>query len=529
MKTLYRAIEQYENCSLTALYFENKKISYKLLLKRIRCAVSYLKSKGISRDSTVTMALPNIPQTVYLFYALDAIGAKINIIHPLSSPSQIFEAMEKTRSEHAILLETLWGEHKKDFTNSFLSFHFVNPAYESSFALRYAFYLKYKKLKETDKIHSADKLYRMAECKKIFDRNPSENCIYLHSGGTTGTPKIIALSDASINNLAKKAKTVLGGKTEGKSMLCVLPTFHGFGLGMGLHAPLANKAASALMMKFDSKKVVKWINQGKINLIIGVPLLYQKLLENKDFKNASLWNLTHCFVGGDNVLVYSIESFNKAMAEAGSKCMLLEGYGLTETVTVCTVNTKESCKIGSVGKPLEDISIEIRDESLNLQKAGEVGEVFVSGDTQMNAYLNDSEATDKTLIEIDGRLWVRTGDLGYLDSDGFLFLKGRKKRMFKISGINVYPAEIEKACCSCGEVYEAALEFFTEPKPHTKLFIIKSRDSKRSEDETRSELYSLLSARFLKYELPKEIIFLKEFPRTKVGKTDHNALAKGTK
>ncbi len=522
MQTLFGAVSRHENSGRTALYFENKRISFKKMILNIRRAVSYLAECKIGAGEVVTMALPNIPQTVYLFYALDAVGAKINIIHPLSTPAGIREAMERVGSRHAILLETAWTEQESELAALGCTLHFVCPVYERGAIWRRAFYLKYKRAAGKG-VRSADELYKMKPAKAIAERDAREDSVYLHSGGTTGTPKIISLSDRAVNALSEKADSILGCKCEGKSMLCVLPTFHGFGLGMGVHSPLANGAASALMMKFDAKKVIRWINQGKIDMIIGVPLLYKKLMQHKDFERAKLSNLTHCFIGGDNVQSAQIEQFNEIMARHGSSCRLLEGYGLTETVTVCTVNTKENEKTGSVGRALEGNLIEIRNDSLSKLGTGETGEVFVSTDTQMNGYFGDGAATEKTLLTLDGRSWVRTGDLGYIDGDGFLYLRGRLKRVFKISGINVYPSEIEKACCTHEAVHEAALEYFDTPTPHTTLFLIKHRDAQKSDGEIKKELTKMLSARFLKYELPSNIVFTDEFPRTKVGKVDHNA------
>jgi len=525
MKTLYSSLLKYEECGNTALYFENKSISFRELIKNIRKTVSYLRDKGISAQDVVTVALPNIPVSVYLFYALDAIGAVQNIIHPLSTPAQVIEAMKRTNSKTAFLLETQYGDNREIFAESGFAFHFANPMHDSSVIARYAFYLKYKKARRSALIHSADELYKYPEAARIEQRDAHEDSVYLHSGGTTGEPKVIALSDAAICNLSDKVEGIIGGSIEGKSMLAVLPSFHGFGLGMGIHSPLSNGAASALMIKFDAGKVIRWINEGKVNLVIGVPLLYQKLMAHPDFERAKLDKLEFCFIGGDSVIPSLINKFNDMMKAHGSDCMMLEGYGLTETVTVCAVNTKKDFRIGSVGKPLEGISVSIRDEEQKELSAGKVGEVYVSSDTIMNGYLGDAETSGATVLTLDGVPWVRTGDLGYIDPDGFIFLKGRKKRLFKISGINVYPAEIEKACTEHEGVYDAAMEFFFEPKPHTVLFLIKNKKSTKSEDEIREELLSVLTDRFLKYSIPEKIVFVEAFPQTKVGKIDHKAFA----
>lgn len=523
METLYQSLLKYNDSKITALYFENKKYSFKQLLINVRKMVTYLKEKGIKKNDIVTIVLPNVPVTVYLFYALDAIGAIQNIVHPLTPINQIINTMQETNSKHAIVLETLYKDNKEIFEKSSNYFFFVNPMHDKSLLMRNVFYLKYKKVKEDNHLFSLDRFRKYHEANQIENRNAFEDSIYLHSGGTTGTPKVIALSDASINNLAAKVDGIIPLSIKGKSMLAVLPSFHGFGLGMGIHAPLYNQAASALMVKFNSKKVIKWINQNKVNLIIGVPLLYQKLMKYESFIKAKLTNLQYCFVGGDNVSPTLIERFNNLMKENNSSAMLLEGYGLTETVTVCNVNTKENFKIKSVGKPLNDITVKILDESLNELKANEIGEVFIHSNTIMNGYLHDKKATENALININGIKYVKTGDLGYLDEDGFLFLKGRMKRVFKISGINVYPSEVEKIATELESVYDASLEYFDNGKPHLVLFVIKHHNETKEENIIKDEIMKVLNEKVFKYALPSKIIFMKDFPKTNVGKIDHKA------
>lgn len=523
MPTLYQSLLKYNNSDVKALYFEGNSYTFKQLLVRVRQAAAYLKDKGIHKGDVVTTVLPNLPITVYLFYALDAIGAVQNIVHPLTPAEKILETMTETGSRHAILLETLYGENRQLFEGSEHTFFFVNPMYDKSPLHRRLFYLKYKRARESERIFKADKFRAYPEEHCIEHRDERENSVYLHSGGTTGVPKVIALSDASLNNLAAKVDGIIEGDVKGRSMLAVLPSFHGFGLGMGIHAPLYNHAASALMMKFDCKKVVRWINQNKVNMIIGVPLLYQKLLKDGGFLDARLENLDYCFIGGDNVPPSLISEFNDVMRSHRSGAMLLEGYGLTETVTVCCVNTKAAFKDGSVGRPLRGIDITVRDSQLRSLPAAVTGEVYVKGDTLMNEYLSDPQATGMTLVDIDGESCVRTGDLGYLDGDGFLFLKGRMKRVFKISGINVYPSEVEKIATDNEDIIDAAMEFFEEPKPHTVLFVIKSKNTTKTDAQITEEVTAQLTQRLLKYSLPSKLVFMETFPKTNVGKTDHKA------
>lgn len=523
--TLYEKIfnENKFDLSRPALYYEEKTISYEALFSNVKKMMSFFSSIGIKRRDTVTVVLPNIPATIYTFYALNALGVVQNIIHPLSKIEQIIQSMKDTKSQYAIVLATEYQDNIEKIEQSGLNFIFTNPMFDNSLLMRHMFYFKYKKIKRSKNIFCLDDYTKYSEYESIVTHDSSVTSILLHSGGTTGIPKIIELSDDSINNLVEKVPYIVSGSLEGKSMLAVLPTFHGFGLGMGIHAPLANKATSALMMKFNSHKIIKWINQNKVNFIIGVPLLYQKLLKEDDFKNAKLQNLEYCFVGGDNVQKNLIEEFNELMKKNNSICRLLEGYGLTETVTVCNVNTLNNFKLGSVGKGLKGIEIIIKNDNDQILSPNEIGEVYIHGNTIMNGYYLDRTSTEKTIVEFNNKKWVKTGDLGYLDEDGFLFLKGRKKRMFKLSGINIYPLEVEKMALENYDVFDAAMEFFSEPKPHTILFIILNKNTTKSSQEIIEALESTFKQKLIKYLQPTKIVVLNEFPKTLVGKVDHSA------
>ena len=520
---LYENILKYENSKLNALYYNNKTISYKKLMINIRKMANYLSFRGIKRGDVVTVVLPNIPTTIYAFYALNALGVIQNIIHPLTFFENIIKSMKETNSNNVILLSTYYQENKSLIDELDYNFFFANPMNDNSLIEKYGFYLKYEKPKENNNIHLIDKFISFKEIDKLETLKSEDTSIYLHSGGTTGIAKTICLSCASINNLVGKMNNIVLDKIEGKSMLAVLPIFHGFGLGMGVHAPLSNGAASFLMMKFNAKKVIKYINKNRINFIIGVPLLYQKLLKEPMFHTSKLSNLECAFIGGDNVNINLINQFNNLMKEKNSKCRMYEGYGLTETVTVCSVNTPKNYKIGSVGKALDNLELLILDEEMKIVDNNIIGEVYVGGDTLMNGYLNDEHATLSTIVKINDKYYIRTGDLGYIDDDGFLFLKGRKKRMFKINGINVYPNEVEKIAMENINVFDASLEYFDDPSPSLALYIIKNNNIEISEEKINKEIIDMLKKRVLKYSLPKEIIFVNEFPKTDVGKIDHKS------
>lgn len=525
-ESLYESLIRNLNSPSPAIYYEKKRISFPETIRCVQQLIGYFRKLGVKKGDVVTVSLPNIPVCIYTLYALSAIGAVQNIIHPLSPVPEILRTAEETDSVLVILLSTVYKDHADAIRKSGRSFAFANPMYDHSLHMRVLCTCKYGRVPEIGNLHDLDRFRRESPCTEAEPHDTSAPSILLHSGGTTGMPKTIELSDDALNHLVAKADELLPNGIKDRSMLAVLPAFHGFGLGMGIHAPLFWGESCALMTKFSLKKTVRWINEGKINFIIGVPLLYQKLMKEPSFLSSRLEYLECAFIGGDNVPQSLITSFNQLMEEKGSACRMLEGYGLTETVTVCTVNTIKEFRAESVGKPLRGISLSIRDEEEQPLPAGTVGEVYVAGDTLMNGYRRDGNATAQTIRQLDGRNWVRTGDLGYLDEEGFLFLKGRKKRVFKVAGINVYPAEVERIATDLQEdIYDAAFILFETPKPHTVLYLVKNRASSRTEEEIRALLQAKLEGRLLKYSLPQQIVFLDTFPKTPIGKTDHKAFA----
>ncbi len=526
-ESLYERLLRQEHSAAVAVYYGRRSISYPALLRNVRKMIGYFRSLGIRQGDVVTVSLPNIPVSVYALYALNAVGAVQNIVHPLAPVPELIRTAKETGSKLVILLSNRCQGQEGEIAESGLSFALANPMHDCSLPLRLFCRLRYGGGLGSDRIFDLERFRKAAECRDAVKRDTAAPCMLLHSGGTTDVPKIIELSDDALNHLAAKTDGILPNGVDGKAMLAVLPAFHGFGLGMGIHTPLYWGATCSLMTRFDVRQTIRWIDEGKVNFIIGVPLLYQKLMKDPAFAACRLQHLECAFIGGDHVPPSLIASFNRLMQEKGSSCLMLEGYGLTETVTVCNVNTTQDNRPYSVGKPLRGIELSIRDEAEQPLPAGTVGEVYVSGDTLMNGYYRDPAATERALRLLDGRQWVRTGDLGYLDEDGFLFLKGRKKRVFKIAGMNIYPSEVERVATDLQEdVFDAALVLFEIPKPHTVLFLVRNKHSDHTEEEIRRTVYEQMERKLLKYCLPQQILFLDTFPKTQVGKTDYKAFKK---
>ena len=518
-----------------ALFYEGKKISFKTLLKRIDKTADILYNElGVRQNDVIVIAQPNIPETIVLFYAINKIGACSNLIHPFTPFNQVKAIMDRTHTKYAFLFEQRIAKEveryrtiadrifvtrieddlplfKKMMYHTFMNFRIRRKL--GKMPKRF----KFNGFKYTYQLKSKNKAVPEAK----FDK---ERCtVLLHSGSTTGKPKTICLSDYAFNFIAYHSDSFMAVKREelrGHKMLSILPSFHGFGLCMTMHAPLVNAFCSILIPKFKAEKVVKVMNQIKFTCVCGVPTIYEKLLaEPKFVNNKNLKHLHCCFCGGDSMPITLEERFDEAMAKAGSKCRLFQGYGLTEAIAVNCVNTFNANRRGSLGKAMPESDFKVVNENNKEVKPGELGEIIFKSGALMLGYYQDEEATKNCLI--DG--YLHTGDLGYIDADGFIFFKQRKKRVVKVSGVGVFPSEVEQLIESMPEVSACAAIRIPDKKLQNalKVFVVA-----KYFDETAMKDKILETCRkyLIRWSVPTEIEFRKELPLTMLGKVDFRTL-----
>jgi long-chain acyl-CoA synthetase len=513
------------NPDASAVRFENRTWNYRELLKEVDRAAGKLLTLGIRKDEVVAVCMPNCPQSVFLLYAISEIGAIAYFIHPLTPPAELASFLRRASSRFVFLLNVKAKEYKASLPEG-ATIVSVNPydgvSLVKALAARAAAHLgrEYVRYEAIKGLHEV----------KPVDKDPALTGVYLNTGGTNGEPKIIELSASAINALGRKGYPLIGGEPNRIKMLTVLPLFHGFGLCMGVVTPLSAGASTSLMMKFSTLKTIELIKRGEVTAIIGVPTLYNALLNRDEFFGPWLKNLIVAFIGGDSVPPALLERWNATMIRYGSECRLYEGYGLTETVTVTNVNTKLNHKKGTVGKPLPGLEEAILDlTSRKRLGPNESGEIVVAGDTLMNDYLGDGELTKASFLEMEGKKWVLTRDYGYLDEEGYLVFKQRLRRIVKVSGIAICPSEVEKIALSYDEIYEAyAFGVPDESKGSLLRLIIVLRKGyeKVDESELKSDIYSKIKASLGVYSLPDRIIVLASLPKTPVGKIDDAAIRK---
>ena len=362
----------------------------------------------------------------------------------------------------------------------------------------------------------------------LHDGTADQCAAILYSGGTTGTTKGIMLSNRNFNALALQTIAASGYESiADMKMLSVMPIFHGFGLGIGIHTALIGGASCILVPQFNIKTYADILTKQKPDFIPGVPTLFEALLRAESLKNADLSFLKGIFCGGDSLspeLKKKVDTFLKA-----HNCteQIREGYGTTECVTASCLTPKNYAREGSIGVPYPDTFYKIvTPGTTNEVSPATEGEICVSGPTVMLGYMNNPEETAQTLkSHADGRIWLHTGDLGFMDQDGFIYFKQRMKRMIVSSGYNIYPSQLENIIDSHEKVLLSCVIGIPDAYKGQRLraYVVPAPGIAPS-DALQQELEQYCTQRIAKYAMPKEFIFRTELPKTLVGKVAYRML-----
>ena len=502
------------------------------IIRDADAVAAYINSIGIKGGDVVSIFLPNVVHSFPTFYALNKIGVIANIIHPLTSPEGLEEILDQTRTKAIFMLDILAPQYV-DMLNSkgIPCILCSNSDYVSlpvSLGIKAFEKIKGKGIEKLSHSIKYSKVVSLGKNKPTEDNHDgSKIAVYLHGGGTTGKSKTIMLSSNNLNNLSEKLNTLdIPHEPGDEYSLQVLPMFHAFGLGIAMHFPITHGFTTIPMPQFDPETANKYLRKHKVTFLLGVPNMYKKMMEDKNFDGPHLKNLRLVFCGGDFLPERMVKEFNKTVAKNGGKGKLFRGYGLTEVSSVCTVNTYENCREDSIGKPLGDIVVEVWDEMKNKLPDGETGELVIKGDTAMLGYYNGDNTVrdDGVYVDANGDRWVLSGDLGYKDSDGFVFFTGRKKRMIIISGYNVYPIDIENAVLQIPFVNEAcAVQGYQKNKPCVKLCVTLKQPM--NHDDAISEIQAYCKKNLAKFSCPRKIEIFDAFPRTKMAKIDFMELS----
>ena len=521
-----------------AYEFLCKTTTYKEFVAQIRRAARALSALGIKEDERVTICMPNTPQAVITFYALNLIGAIGNMIHPLSSEGEIRFYLEESQSVAVLTLDQFYPkfvEISKEYAVPKLIITSIGDALPPIKRLGYKLTLgrKIAKVPETDKnvimwndlMKLGDSYNQNYEVK----RKATDAAVILYSGGTSGKTKGILLSNRNFNALSVQTIAMDTHFKPGDRVLSVMPIFHGFGLGISIHTFLTQGGECILVPRFNAQTYAELLRKQQPNYIAGVPTLYEALLRNPDMNDVDLSCLKGVFSGGDSLSIELKKKFDKFLTEHKANVVIREGYGTTECVTASCLTPYTTSREGSIGLPFPDTYYQIcAVNTTDEVPYGEEGEICLSGPTVMMEYVNHPEETAKTLQRHpDGRIWLHTGDLGIMDADGFIYFRQRIKRMIVSSGYNIYPSQLENIFDAHDKVLMSCIIGVPDDYKMQKVkAFIQLKPEIAPSDEVKEELLAYARKNIAKYAMPYDIEFREELPRTLVGKVAFRVLEK---
>ena len=531
---VYKAAKKKPDVS--AYEFQGRKTKYRDFVRKIERTAASFSAIGIKTGDRVTICMPNTPQAVDSFYALNRIGAVPAMIHPLSAVEEIEFYLTETKSKAIVTLDIFYEKIRKAAELADLPVTIIVASIKDELPfpknMLYPLTVKNKPaidrrtentIKWAEFIREGKKLTQLPERNARFD----DDAVILFSGGTTGKTKGILLTNMNINALALQTGAAAGFSLDGLRMLSVMPLFHGFGLGIGIHTPLIHGGTCILVPQFSVKTYADLIKKEKPNVLPGVPTLFEALLRTRGLQGFDMSFIRGMFCGGDSLSIELKRKVDAFLREHNASIQIREGYGTTECVTASCLTPYDYYKEGSIGVPFPDTYYKIVKPGTNEKlPPNHDGEICISGPSVMKGYLDNPEETAETLRNHgDGRIWLHTGDLGIMDEEGFIYFKQRLKRIIIVSGFNVYPSQVENAIDVHPDVmYSCAVGVPDEYKMHKVKAFVVLRSGVEPDDRIREEILENCRRKVFRYAVPYEIEFRDELPKTLVGKVAYRVL-----
>ena len=535
--SLYKIIKEQAlmNPNNVAIDYFGKKITYKNFIKEIDKAARSFRCYGIRPGDVVTICMPNMPEGVISFYALNKIGAIANMIHPLSAEEEIKNYLNEADSVMLVAVDICYEKIERILSETKVYKVILVSANDSmpkALSLGYTLTkgLKIRKPKSMEVYTYWKDFIKKSELYNYEYEVKSKKditSVILHSGGTTGIPKGIVLTNGNLNALALQVKIVFKDIVPGDKILAIMPIFHGFGLGVSVHSGFVLGAEVVLVPQFSAKTFDNLVKRNKPQVIVGVPTLFEALLNNKGFNGMDMSYVKHFVSGGDSLTEKQNNSINEFLRNHGCNIKVEQGYGMTESVAATALAFGKANKPCTIGIPFPGNYFKIVAKGTQEEvKFGEVGEICVCGPTVMQGYYNNEKETNLVLqIHKDGNIWLHTGDIGSMDEDGVITYVQRLKRMIISSGYNVYPQQIEQVI----ETHPEVLKCTVVAMPHkykvqvAKAYIVLKEGISPS-GSLKKEIKELCEKNLSKFSIPYDYEYRKSLPKTLIGKVDYKQL-----
>ena len=537
--TLYEAVKK-------SLSSRPDKIAYEFMgaerkskdfLKEIDHLALCFKKLGMEQGDHFMICMPNCPQGVIALYAINKIGGVAVMVHPLSAKGEIEFFLDNSDSKFAITLDMFYPNFPEIGPDSKLKALIVSSMTDALSPFKgfmYKHFLGGRTDPKVDRTKQGIVLWSdmiNADVSSIEEPKSTKTCyddaVMLYTGGTTGLNKGAMLSSMNFTATTLGMGELSQVLMHGTRMIAVMPIFHGFGLCACVHAAFIFGFTSVLVPRFTPDSYAKLIVKKRPSFIAGVPTLYEHMIRSKWLQKADLSCLKGIFCGGDTLPVESKERIDNFLKAHNCSVPVREGYGCTECVAATTITPEVGYRPGTVGLPMPDVIYKIVSPGTEDRVPyGEDGEICISAPEVMNGYYNNPEETERAIRKhSDGLTWLHTGDIGYMDSDGFIYFKQRLKRMIVTSGYNVYPSQIENTLNYHPDVQASCVIGVPDELRGSKIwaFIVPEEGVARDEGTVKM-LKAYCKENISRYAVPREYRFIDALPKTKINKIDYRAL-----
>lgn len=519
----------------TALEYYGRKFTYADLIVNVKKTAAALRGAGVKKGDIVTVVSIMTPEIIALFYAADMIGATLNLVDPRYSVEGIREYIEEVDSHLLVCLNVVYERCRQAAKRTNVEKVIVLSPADSLPPVMAVGY----KLTTPDKNKYASNVIRWKQFIKGGEGqstaaepyDPDHACVVVHTGGTTGSPKGVMLTDDCFNGIALQFQAYPKLFHRGQKLMNVMPPFIAYGFACGIHLPLVLGFTVVIIPNLDPAKLGSLVLKHKPEHMFGVPTHYQQLASDPKLRDKDLSFITNYAAGGDSLSRGAEQTVNDFLAAHGARYPIAKGYGMTEVSSAATVAAGLDNKPGSVGIPMVNTVVAAFEPGTDRElPIGQRGELCISGPTTMKGYYNKADETAMILRRHpDGRIWVHTGDMGYLDEDGFVFLDSRIKRMIiRHDGFKVFPSMIENVVSRHPAVHQCSVVGCTD-KDHVQgrlpfVYIVLKADTTAKKKQVIRELERMCAEELPEYVQPVAYKFISSMPMTPVGKVDYRQL-----
>ncbi|MBR3180111.1 acyl--CoA ligase [Candidatus Saccharibacteria bacterium] len=522
-----------------AYSYYGHKVTFKNFVKKIEKTARALKNYGVKEGDKVTICMSNTPEGITMVYAVNMVGAVCNMVHPLSSEKELEYYVKVADSKYVMVIDAVFDKiYRLRDTAQLERIIVVKPSDGLGFLKKKLYNTLHVKKVRLPSNDSRVVLWEDFIANSYFyqgnyheERGANDLAVIMYSGGTTGAPKAVMLSNLNINAESICDATMIRQCVPGATVLSILPLFHCFGLGVCIHTPLAKGMGCILIPAFSHKEFASMIKKNEPNFIVGVPTLYEALLNTK-LKADDLKSVTAVICGGDALNQTLRDKVNKFLKDHGSNAKIRVGYGLTEGSGAVCLSPENSFADGIIGVPFPDMEFKIiQRDTFKALPAGEEGEICISGPLVMMGYMGDDVETAQTLrVHDDGKVWLHTGDLGRVGDDGMIYFAQRLKRVIISSGYNIYPTHLESVINSHeGVLTSTVIGIDHHYKGQVPKAYIVLKPGYKAGKKIEREIRALLERNVPIYALPVAYEFRDELPKTLVGKVAFRKLEQENK